>query len=121
MQRFLVKRIEQTPVDTANLSLGMTKGKQGPATPQKPAAPPPKTLLDKQDIDDGTNSGSRRRKPRSIEEQVYKSLLDNFKGWTERQADCVHRQGLSLREVLLRDKQLANQGALTMGKRTMII
>ena len=43
-------------------------------------------------------------------------FLKNFKGWTERQADCVYRHGLSLREVLTRDKQLANQGELNMGK-----
>ena len=58
----------------------------------------------------------RNRAPRDLESQIEKLLRDHFKGWGPQQVDCTIREGLSLRQKLLRDKELYNRGELTMGK-----
>lgn len=60
---------------------------------------------------------SKRGAPkRSLEAQVDKLLKDNFRSWGPQQTDCLLRNGMTLRQVLLRDKEKFNKGEVKMGK-----
>ena len=64
--------------------------------------------------------GSRRLRKRNTEETVCKSLRDNFSGWDAASTDHFLVEGLSLRQVLSRDRRLvdANDAAAPrLGKR----
>lgn len=53
---------------------------------------------------------------RTLEASVDKLMKDNFKGWSSHQVDGITRDGLTLRQTLLRDKERYNRGEITMGK-----
>ena len=70
------------------------------------------TLLEQTEAND-TGPPSRKSRARSLDSIVSKMLADNFKGFRPTQTDGVVREGLTLRERLMRDKQAGN---MTMGK-----
>lgn len=78
----------------------------------------PATLIAKIEAEESKHtSSSKKSKPRrDLEAQVEKLLKDNFKGWTSRQIDCVLKDGLSLRQTLVKDKEDHHNGSITMGK-----
>lgn len=49
---------------------------------------------------------TRPKKGASVDEQVRKSLVDNFKSLSSSEIHCAVREGMTLRERLRRDKML---------------
>lgn len=82
--------------------------------------PEPSTLIEKQEAENDPAKVSKKR-VRSAESVVNKQLRDHFPHWTSTQTDClVNKDGCTLREVLLRDREAVDRkapGAPTLGKK----
>ena len=77
----------------------------------------PETLVQKEELQESLTSPGKRKAPRrDLDAMVEKMLKDNFRGWSSQQIDCSPIGGLTLRQVLVRDKELCVRGQLKMGK-----
>ena len=94
----------------------MSFGKQAKAKPHVKLEP--ETLIGKIEAHESSQASAlKKTKPRrDLEAMVEKLLKDNFKGWTSRQIDCVMKDGLSLRQTLVRDTEEHLAGNIKMGK-----
>lgn len=78
-----------------------------------------KTLVDKQDIQEGSTKKRQRATKEVVDERMISKIIrDNFKGWSSELCELNIRDGLSLRARLTRDKnlQVSGKSNLTMGK-----
>lgn len=77
-------------------------------------------LVEEEERADKQRHAAKRQRRRSDEEAVAKCLRDNFTGWDAARTDHFVADGMSLRQVLLRDRGLVASGhpaAPTLGKR----
>jgi hypothetical protein len=111
-----------SPFSTLPCNMAKAKIKAAPKPPKAKAAskarallvvPEAATTIEKQDIEEMNQSVAyKRSRSRSLEEAVAKCLRDNFPTWTAQETDLTLRQGVSLRQHILKDK-MTNQSKTT--------
>lgn len=96
-----------------------TKAAQAANKPAKAKQAPPETPVQKQEAETDFVSPAKRKMPkRDIDSMVDKMIRDNFRNWPAQQVCVFLVNGLSLRQVLLRDKAAVMKSDLKKGKTT---
>lgn len=78
-------------------------------------------LMDRLDAEEATPTTNRRAaegRQRSFESKINKILADNFPNWPSAQVDVLQKEGITLRQRLIRDKRASQQpgSEVKMGK-----